>query len=85
MLTQCRSGVFDAVPPSRIEPPKNGTVLKYLLPDFSLNRAGKLLKPGQVVKDASWQILEMKNERFTVPELLFRPSDIGMLFGSPQK
>lgn len=68
---------------SRVEPGKNnGMVVKYVLPDFSLNRGGKLLEPGQVVKDASWQILEMKNERFTVPELLFTPSDIGMLFGS---
>lgn len=57
-------------------------MLRYLLPDFSLNRAGRLLEPGEAVKDASWQILEMNNERFTVPEVLFTPSDIGMFFGS---
>ena len=57
-------------------------MVQYLLPDFSLNRPGRLLERGQVVKDASWQILEMNNERFTVPELLFTPSDIGMFFAS---
>ena len=40
--------------------------------------------PDQVVNDASWQILEMNSERFTVPELLFTPSDIGMFFASRQ-
>jgi hypothetical protein len=59
-------------------------MLQYVLPDFSLNRPGILLEPGQVVKDASWQILEMNNERFTVPELLFTPSDIGVYFHSRQ-
>jgi len=62
---------------SRVEPPHNPIVLQYVLPDFSLNRPGKLLEPGQV-RDPSWQILEMNRERFTVPELLFTPSDIGL-------
>jgi hypothetical protein len=62
---------------SRVERSRNPIILQYLLPDFSLNRPGELLGPNQVVKDASWQILEMNNERFTVPELLFTPSDIG--------
>ena len=70
--------------PSRVEPFNNPIILRYVLPDFSLNRPGKLLEPGQAVKDASWQILEMNNERFTVPELLFTPSDIGMFFASCQ-
>ena len=64
--------------PSRVERSSNPIILQYLLPDFSLDRPGRLLGPGQVVKDASWQILEMNNERFTVPELLFTPSDIGV-------
>jgi actin-related protein 6 len=65
-----------------VERSKNPIILQYLLPDFSLNRAGRLLERGESVNDASWQILEMGNERFTVPELLFTPSDIGMLFAS---
>ena len=69
---------------SRVEPRKNPIILRYVLPDFSLDRPGQLLMPDQVVKDASWQILEMNNERFTVPELLFTPSDIGMFFASRQ-
>ena len=70
--------------PSSVEPRENPIILRYVLPDFSLNRPGQLLTPDQVVKDASWQILEMNNERFTVPELLFTPSDIGMFFASFQ-
>jgi len=87
VVTQRRSRVFG---PSRccvsfrVEPPNNPIVRQYVLPDFSLNRPGKLLEPGQVVKDASWQILAMNNERFTVPEILFTPSDIGMFFASRQ-
>lgn len=87
VLTQCRSRVFGpnrSRASSRVEPPNNPVILRYVLPDFSLNRPGKLLQPGQVVKDASWQMLEMNNERFTVPELLFTPSDIGMFFASRQ-
>lgn len=81
VLTQRRSRVFGPNRcRARVGPPNNPINLQYLLPDFSLNRPGKLLEPGQVVKDASWQILEMNNERFTVPELLFTPSDIGMFF-----
>lgn len=63
---------------SRVERSKNPLTLRYLLPDFSLNRPGNVLKPGEVIKDASWQVLEMNSERFTIPELLFTPSDIGL-------
>ena len=67
--------------PSRVERTGNPIILRYLLPDFSLNRPGRVLEHTQVVKDASWQILEMNSERFTVPELLFTPSDVGMSLG----
>jgi len=86
-VTQRRSRVFHPNQcrcASRVEPRKNPIILLYVLPDFSLNRPGQLLSPDQVVNDASWQILEMNNERFTVPELLFTPSDIGMFFASRQ-
>ena len=76
--SRCRS-------PPRVERPRNPIIFQYLLPDFSLNRPGRLLEPGQVVKDASWQILEMNNERFTVPELLFTPSDIGTFLASSKE
>lgn len=87
-LTQRRSRVFcpnrQRGPSTRAEHVENPIVLQYVLPDFSLNRPGQLLNPGQTVADASWQILEMNHERFTVPELLFTPSDIGMFFAPCQ-
>ena len=70
---------------------KAGGIAKdYVLPDFHARsegyvkdhdpeQAGKLKKlqtgkPAEAAED----ILTLRNERFTVPELLFNPSDIGM-------
>ncbi|KAG0649807.1 Actin-related 6 [Hyphodiscus hymeniophilus] len=70
---------------------KAGGIAKdYVLPDYhgrskgsvrdhDPERAGKLRKiqtgkPAEAAED----ILTLRNERFTVPELLFNPSDIGM-------
>ena len=54
----------------------NTIVQEYILPDFSANRPGRVRQPDENLQD-SYQILYMNNERFTVPELLFRPDDIG--------
>lgn len=55
---------------------QNPIVQEYMLPDLSTNRQGRIRHPGESVIDTD-QILVMNNERFTVPELLFRPDDIG--------
>ena len=50
---------------------------EYILPDFSSNRQGKIKEPNDIVSDTD-QILVMNNERFSIPETIFRPDDIGM-------
>ena len=57
-------------------PKRNSIIQEYLLPDFSKNRHGRLKQPDDILTDSD-QLLLMENERFTVPEVLFRPSDIG--------
>ncbi|KAI0344472.1 actin-related protein Arp6 [Trametopsis cervina] len=61
----------------RENPKKNPIVREYILPDFSTNRQGRIRSADEPPND-SHQILFMNNERFTVPELLFRPDDIGL-------
>lgn len=58
-------------------PRRNSIVQEYILPDFSINRQGRVRKDQENMED-SYQILYMNNERFSVPEILFRPDDIGM-------
>lgn len=72
----CVSGLF-ILPSSK--PKKNSIVLEYLLPNFSINRNGQIRPPGYELTPTD-QVLLMENERFTIPELLFRPDDIGLLF-----
>ncbi|KAJ4481897.1 actin-like protein ARP6 [Lentinula aciculospora] len=55
----------------------NPIVQKYVLPDMSSRTKGRLLKPGDSILDSE-QVLVMKNERFSVPEIIFRPDDIGL-------
>jgi len=52
-------------------------VQEYILPDFSINRAGRVRGPGEAL-DENAQVMYMNNERFTVPETIFRPDDIGL-------
>lgn len=54
----------------------NPIIQEYVLPDFSTNRRGRIRKPDEILED-SHQVLYMNNERFAVPEILFRPDDIG--------
>lgn len=49
---------------------------EYILPDFSSNRRGRIRQPDEILED-SYQVLYMNSERFVVPEILFRPDDIG--------
>ncbi|KAF7791485.1 hypothetical protein EIP86_002501 [Pleurotus ostreatoroseus] len=65
-LETCRSNVRS-----------NTIVQEYILPDFSANRSGRIRSPGEPLQ-SSQQILSMSNERFSVPESLFRPDDIGL-------
>lgn len=56
---------------------KQGGEIKYVLPDYSNSKEGYILREGQTIKEDQ-QVLVLGNERFTVPELLFTPSDVGM-------
>ena len=60
----------------RSSPKHNSIVMEYLLPNFSINRGGEIKRPGYELTPTD-QVLLMENERFTIPELLFRPDDIG--------
>lgn len=67
-----------------------GIAKDYVLPDFHARSKGIVrdYDPSQVsrakklaaarVGEANEDILTLRNERFTVPEILFHPSDIGM-------
>lgn len=61
------------------DPKSNPIVQEYILPDFSSNRQGRIKEPDDIVSDTD-QILIMNNERFSIPETIFRPDDIGMRF-----
>ncbi|KAG0709921.1 hypothetical protein DFH29DRAFT_886519 [Suillus ampliporus] len=56
-------------------PKKNSIVQEYILPNFSIHRHGRLKLPSDELS-ATDQVLHMENERFTIPELLFRLDDI---------
>ncbi|KAI0040286.1 Actin/actin-like protein [Auriscalpium vulgare] len=55
----------------------NPILQEYILPDFSLNKQGRVMQPDEMTLESD-QILHMGNERFSVPEILFRPDDIGL-------
>lgn len=60
--------------------PENKIVREYVLPDFTTIKRGYLREPNTAVdkKEADQQTLRLANERFTIPELLFHPSDVGI-------
>lgn len=58
--------------------PENPTVREYVLPDCTTIKRGYLQPAGTAKKSDEYQILRLNNERFSVPELLFHPSDIGI-------
>ncbi|KAJ2917005.1 hypothetical protein MD484_g3425, partial [Candolleomyces efflorescens] len=59
------------------DPKRNSIIREYILPDLSRNKQGRIRKPNDIVSDED-QVLVMNNERFVVPELIFRPDDIGL-------
>lgn len=55
---------------------KGNTIVKdYVLPDFTSLRRGFLQDPGV---ESEQQTLRLSNERFSIPEILFHPSDVGI-------
>ena len=61
--------------------PENAVGRDYVLPDFTSLRRGYMKSRDESSghpASESEQIVRMNNERFTVPEILFNPSDIGI-------
>jgi actin-related protein 6 len=58
--------------------PENKIIREYVLPDCTTVRRGYLQPPGTAKKEDEYQVLRLNNERFSVPEVLFNPSDIGI-------
>ncbi|KAF8193221.1 actin-like protein ARP6 [Mycena galopus ATCC 62051] len=61
----------------RTDPKGNPIVQEYVLPDLTKSKAGRIRQPDDIPLDTD-QVLTMGNERFTVPEIIFRPDDIGL-------
>lgn len=64
---------------SELSAKKNPIFRNYVLPDFNNIRRGYIqnLNEDDEMAD-NCQILRLNNERFTVPEILFNPSDIAI-------
>ncbi|KAJ7624808.1 actin-domain-containing protein [Roridomyces roridus] len=62
---------------SRKSPKDNPIVQEYVLPDLTKSNAGRIRQPEDIPLDGD-QVLTMGNERFSVPELIFHPDDIGL-------
>jgi actin-related protein 6 len=58
------------------KPKENSLAIDYVLPDFTTIRRGYIRSKDEAGNGE--QVIRMNNERFAVPELLFRPSDIGI-------
>lgn len=63
---------------ARMKLPDNKIIREYVLPDFTTLKRGFL---REINKDSEedQQALVMNNERFSIPEVLFHPSDVGIL------
>jgi len=59
---------------------ENHIARDYVLPDFTSIRRGFMKPENQSTgrPEEGEQLIRMNNERFMVPEILFRPSDIGL-------
>ncbi|KAK2186743.1 hypothetical protein NP493_190g02000 [Ridgeia piscesae] len=59
---------------------ENTIVRDYILPDYTHIKRGYIRAPDNenADKNAAQQVIRMNIERFSVPELLFHPSDIGL-------
>uniref|UniRef100_A0A2P2I776 Actin-related protein 6-like n=2 Tax=Hirondellea gigas TaxID=1518452 RepID=A0A2P2I776_9CRUS len=65
---------------ARLKPPDNDLLRDYVLPDFTSIKRGFLrsLEESDGKSPNGEQLIRLNNERFSVPELLFRPSDVGV-------
>lgn len=61
----------------RLKAKKSEIAQEYILPNYVTNTGGAVREPGHELAPTD-QVLVMENERFTIPELLFRPDDIGL-------
>lgn len=55
--------------------------VEYMLPDFTTVKRGYIRQSpakNTISEDSDQQSMRLCNERFTVPELLFNPSDVGI-------
>uniref|UniRef100_A0A1I8NQ06 Actin-related protein 6 n=1 Tax=Stomoxys calcitrans TaxID=35570 RepID=A0A1I8NQ06_STOCA len=60
---------------------RSEVAVEYMLPDFTTVKRGYIRKSpskNPISEDSDQQSLRLCNERFTVPELLFNPSDVGI-------
>ncbi|XP_026755912.1 actin-related protein 6 [Galleria mellonella] len=57
---------------------ENTIVKDYVLPDYTTIRRGYLRDVVKPDEDLEQQTLRLTNERFSIPELLFHPSDVGI-------
>ncbi|XP_028156816.1 actin-related protein 6 [Ostrinia furnacalis] len=57
---------------------ENSIIKDYVLPDYTTIRRGFLRDVVKPDEDLEQQTLRLNNERFTIPELLFHPSDVGI-------
>ncbi|KAI1785539.1 actin-like protein Arp6 [Ganoderma leucocontextum] len=62
----------------RARPTANPIVQEYIFPDYSARRPGRIRNPGESLDESTQQTLRMANERFSVPEILFHPTNIGL-------
>jgi actin-related protein 6 len=76
---QCLGGTDSLETLGRSDFTHNSIVQEYILPDLSRNQEGRVRDPNDVRLDTD-QVLVMNNERFVVPEILFRPDDIGGVY-----
>lgn len=54
----------------------NTIVQEYVLPDLTRERKGHVKEENEM--STNEQVLVMNNERFSVPEIIFRPDDLGI-------
>jgi actin-related protein 6 len=65
----------------------NGSKLKkyFVLPDFHTVMKGFVKPDDEAMRPNDEQLLTMETERFSIPEVLFHPSDIGLhMAGIPE-
>lgn len=60
----------------RKKAPENTIMRDYVLPDYTHIKRGYVKTTDET--SGSEQLIRMNNERFSVPEILFRPSDVGI-------